>query len=81
MRCNSRAELVLLVLLAVAETGDGAGRLGPEVSAQGEGGTSNPELRSGKNGPGDAARDGDPNAGVGDLTEAASMWAKETGYM
>ena len=77
MRCNSRAELVLL-LLAVAEIGEGAGRFGPEGSAQVEGGTSNPEFRSGKNGPGDAASDGVPSAGVGDLTEAASMWAKET---
>jgi hypothetical protein len=61
----------------VAETGDGAGRLGPEVSAQAEG-VNNPEFRSGKNGPGDSAgvdklSEGDPSAGVGDLTEAASM--------
>lgn len=73
MRCNSRAEL----LLAEAETGAGAGRLEPEeVFAQAEeGAMSNPESCSGKYGRGDAdgVDEGDPNAVLGDLTEAASM--------
>ena len=69
MRCNSTAEL----LLAAADTGDGAGRLGPEgVFAQVEEvGTSKPEFRSGRNGVCDAggvdkSSDNNPGAGLGD---------------
>ena len=66
---------------AEAATGAGAGRLGLEVSGQGE--ANKAEFCSGKNGPCDAdgvdkSSDGDPSAGLGDLTEAASMWANET---
>lgn len=82
VRCNSRAEL----LLAEAETGAGAGRLAPEegFTQAGEGAVSKPEFRSGENGPGDGdgvdkPGDGGPKVEAGDLTEAASMWAKETG--